>query len=67
MKMALKENKHRQHTEFDEAVKNWTNLEKELTNKNNEIKVDFEKQLGVLKLEMVSLSALLSAFIKIEF
>ncbi|XP_075210278.1 uncharacterized protein LOC142317606 [Lycorma delicatula] len=50
----LKEDKHRQHTEFDEAAKNWTNLEKELTNKNNEIKVEFEKQLGVLKLEMVS-------------
>ncbi|XP_075210279.1 uncharacterized protein LOC142317607 [Lycorma delicatula] len=51
---ALKEDQHRLCVEADKAVKNWENLEKELVNKNYEIKIDFENKLTVLKQDMNS-------------
>ncbi|XP_075210282.1 uncharacterized protein LOC142317610 [Lycorma delicatula] len=51
---ALKENQHRLHVESDKAVKDWENLENKLKNKNNEIKIDLENKLAIVKQDMVS-------------
>ncbi|XP_075210824.1 uncharacterized protein LOC142318165 [Lycorma delicatula] len=50
----LKQNQHNQHEEYIEEAADWANLEKELKNKINEMNVDFENQLMLLKQEMVS-------------